>query len=584
MSGGDVEDALDADDAVRERITYALTSPHDASFRGVGATEDVDDATHEQRLGLLEPPDDRARSDAHDDEFTTVSLDGERRGVAGGGGANDASSSSSSTTYHVDDALDAIGFGKFQRYMLAFAGFAWCADAMEMMLLSFIGPAMRCEFGVDADAEGALTSVVFVGMMLGAPGWGVLSDARGRKTALLFATVATLIGGVGSALAPSFGVVLLFRWLVGVGLGGVPVAYGLFTEFLPSASRGVNLVLINLFWTLGSMLESALAWIVLPRLSWRVLLLVSTAPLFGLIVCVLLVPESPLYSMSANRAEDAKATLRRVAETNGKSLPRGTLVPSMSNTRDEHALDARTPYGERTFGQKYIPKGLRALLGAKHRKTSLLVWFIFFGVAFLYYGVVLLNTQLHVMDSEDSDGDIKCLTHGAPDLSNAEYFEIFLDSFAEVPGVVLAALCIDRIGRKKTMSYTLTVTGVMLFPLAFSASINGALRDFLLFCTRSSAFAAFTAVYVFSAEIYPTHMRSSGIGVANGWARIGGMMCPFFAVSIIESGQLALSIIVFVVVSALGAACAASLDVETAGRKLDAEEPGIELTPVQISS
>ena len=140
---------------------------------------------------------------------------------------------------------------------------------------------------------------------------------------------------------------------------------------------------------------------VLPRLSWRVLLLLSTAPLFGLIVCVLLVPESPLYSMSANHADDAKATLRRVAETNGKSLPRGTLIASASSARDEDAIEASTPYDERTFGQKYVPKGLRALLGAKHRKTSLLVWFIFFGVAFLYYGVVLLNTQLHVMDSED---------------------------------------------------------------------------------------------------------------------------------------------------------------------------------------
>jgi len=577
---GDVEDAVAADDAVDEqRVAHALASPHE-SFRG---GHDDDDGT-QQRLGLLAPRDERARSDAHDDDFTTVSLDVDRHDD-GRRNDNDASASPASTmTYHVDDALDTIGFGKFQLYMLAFAGFAWCADAMEMMLLSFIGPSMRCEFGVDADAEGALTSVVFVGMMLGAPGWGVLSDARGRKTALLFATVATLIGGVGSALAPSFAVVLLFRWLVGVGLGGVPVAYGLFTEFLPSASRGVNLVLINLFWTLGSMLESALAWMVLPQLSWRVLLLLSTAPLFGLIVCVLLVPESPLYSMSANRADDAKATLRRVAETNGKSLPRGTLIASVSSTRDEDAMEASTPYDERTFGQKYVPKGLRALLGAKHRKTSLLVWFIFFGVAFLYYGVVLLNTQLHVMDSEDSDGDIKCLAHGAPDLSNSEYFEIFLDSFAEVPGVILAALCIDRIGRKKTMSYTLSLTGVMLFPLAFSASTNGAVRDFLLFITRSSAFAAFTAIYVFSAEIYPTHMRSSGIGVSNGWARIGGMMCPFFAVSAVESGQLTLSVIVFVVVAALSAVCASALDVETAGRKLDAEEPGIELTPVQISS
>ena len=72
----------------------------------------------------------------------------------------------------------------------------------------------------------------------------------------------------------------VFRFIVGIGLGGVPVAYGLFMEFLPSENRGVHLTLIELFWTLGSMIESALAWIILPRHSWRMLLLVSTVPLF----------------------------------------------------------------------------------------------------------------------------------------------------------------------------------------------------------------------------------------------------------------------------------------------------------------
>lgn len=551
----DVEDALGLD-AVRASSSSGPALPRSSE------AANVDDAT--ARLGLLAPRLDAPRSDAT--------------------GANDGDCEEliSTPTFRVDEALDAIGFGKFQLGVLAFTGFAWVSDAMEMMLLSFIGPAMRCEFHVSARAEGALTSAVFAGMMLGAPGWGALSDSRGRRAALLFATTTTIIGGLGSALAPSFSAVLAFRCVVGVGLGGVPVAFGLFTEFLPSSSRGVNLTLINLFWTLGSALESALAWIVLPRYSWRVLLLVSTLPLFVLIACLLIVPESPLYSMAANRDDEAMATLSRVAATNRKLLPRGRLVPTVTTSREELEFETRIPYGERTFGQKYIPKGLRALLGAKHRKTSLLVWFIFFGVAFLYYGVVLLNTQLRVFDGEDVNGDIACLPHGAPYLSNSEYLEIFIDSLAEVPGVVLAAIFIDSLGRKRTMSYTLLITGVMLIPLAFG-SMRGFVRNFLLFFTRSSAFAGFTAVYVFSAEIYPTHMRSSGIGVANGWARIGGMVCPFFSVAFVENGNLALAIAVFVSVALLSAWCATSLDVETAGRKLDAEEPGIELAPVPIS-
>lgn len=71
--------------------------------------------------------------------------------------------------YTVDQAVDGAGFGKFQVMMLCFTGLAWMGGAMEMMLLSFLGPSVRCVWGVTPRQEGTLTSVVFVGMMFGAP-------------------------------------------------------------------------------------------------------------------------------------------------------------------------------------------------------------------------------------------------------------------------------------------------------------------------------------------------------------------------------------------------------------------------------
>ena len=63
-----------------------------------------------------------------------------------------------------------------------------------------------------------------------------------------------------SAFSPSFGFLLFARGLVGFGLGGVPVAYSMFMEFLPSSGRGVWLTVIEVFWTLGSVAEAGLAW------------------------------------------------------------------------------------------------------------------------------------------------------------------------------------------------------------------------------------------------------------------------------------------------------------------------------------
>eukprot|EP01018_Ginkgo_biloba_P026871 Gb_23365 [translate_table: standard] len=84
-------------------------------------------------------------------------------------------------TFSVDDALQAVGFGKYQGLLLAYAGMGWVAEAMEMMLLSFVGPAVHSEWGLSPHQESLITSVVFVGMMVGACSWGILSDSKGRR-------------------------------------------------------------------------------------------------------------------------------------------------------------------------------------------------------------------------------------------------------------------------------------------------------------------------------------------------------------------------------------------------------------------
>lgn len=84
-------------------------------------------------------------------------------------------------TFTVDDALSAMGFGKFQILVLAYAGMGWISEAMEMMLLSFIGPAVQSLWGLSSHEESLITSVVFVGMLVGAYSWGVVSDKHGRR-------------------------------------------------------------------------------------------------------------------------------------------------------------------------------------------------------------------------------------------------------------------------------------------------------------------------------------------------------------------------------------------------------------------
>lgn len=82
--------------------------------------------------------------------------------------------------YTLDDALSTVGFGRFQGLVLAYAGLGWIAEAMEIMLLSFVGPAVKSEWGLTSSEESLITTVVFAGMIVGAYVWGLVSDTCGR--------------------------------------------------------------------------------------------------------------------------------------------------------------------------------------------------------------------------------------------------------------------------------------------------------------------------------------------------------------------------------------------------------------------
>ena len=344
----------------------------------------------------------------------------------------------------VDQAIDGAGFGRFQLVMLFFTGLAWMGDAMEMMLLSFLGPSVRCEWGVNPAQEGRLTSVVFVGMLFGAPTWGLVADARGRRVAFFCTTLLTFLAGLLSAVSPTFGFLLFARGLVGFGLGGVPTAFSLFMEFLPSADRGVWLVAIEVFWTLGSIIEAGLAWAILPHHSWRVLLLVSTIPL-GILLCAMyFVPESPYYTATKGDAATTRRTLERVCRVNGRgaALPKGMLLlpSSVSSSWGDRADD---PWWRRAF-RPFRRVGALLRPVARHNRLALVP-------IFRHRLLVLRRRAAHHGGarghlsvarrranggSRGGDDYVACTSHGSPDLPNRAYGDIFASSTAELPGLL----------------------------------------------------------------------------------------------------------------------------------------------------
>lgn len=477
--------------------------------------------------------------------------------------------------FSMDEAFLAVGFGKFQGLLLVYAGIGSVAEAMEMMLLSFIGPAIHSEWGLSPRQESMLTSVVFVGMMVGALLWGIISDSKGRRYGFFATAMITFTAGFLSAFSSNYLTLIALRCLVGVGLGGGPVLSSWFLEFIPAPNRGIWMVIFSGFWTIGTLLEASLAWIVMPTLGWRWLLGLSSTPLLILLLFYVAVPESPRYLLMKGRTEDAHYILEKIAHVNKRQLPPGRFVNDLSielsevdtidGLEEASLLESHGQLEESHMEIKSetgVLSQLYGLFSPSLIRSTLLLWLVLFANAFSYYGLVLLTTEL-------SGGGGNCTSDTMPLIAPNEsslYRDVFISSFAEIPGLVLSATIVDRFGRKLSMAAMFFLCCIFLLPLMFPQ--HEVVTTLLLSGARLCITGTFTVVYIYAPEVYPTSIRSTGFGAASSFARIGGVLCPVIAVGLVKSCRRALAISLFEVVILLAGIAALFLPIETKGRAL----------------
>uniref|UniRef100_A0A8C2T6I7 SV2 related protein n=1 Tax=Coturnix japonica TaxID=93934 RepID=A0A8C2T6I7_COTJA len=430
-------------------------------------------------------------------------------------------------TFMVEDAVEAIGFGKFQWKLSVITGLAWMADAMEMMILSILAPQLHCEWRLPSWQVALLTSVVFVGMMSSSTLWGNISDQYGRKTV----SVQLLYGTYGSTAAVCIIYLVLHR-----------------------KTNAVNLIcdcffsLGQVFWAIGTVFEVLLAVLVMPTLGWRWLLILSALPLLLFAVLCFWLPESARYDVLSGNQDKAIATLKRIATENGAPMPLGKLIISRQEDRGK----------------------MRDLFTPHFRWTTLLLWFIWFSNAFSYYGLVLLTTEFFQagdvcsISSRRKEVKAKCsLT--CEYLTEEDYTDLLWTTLSEFPGVLVTLWIIDRIGRKKTMALSFFVFSFCSLLLFLCVGRN--VLTVLLFIARAFISGGFQAAYVYTPEVYPTATRALGLGTCSGMARVGALITPFIAQVMLES-SVYLTLAVYSGCCLLAAVASFFLPIETKGRGL----------------
>ena len=161
-----------------------------------------------------------------------------------------------------------------------------------------------------------------MGELIGALILGKMADKYGRRPVFLFAAVTICVSGIATAFANDYISLLLFRFGVGFGVGGLTVPFDIFAELLPLSLRGKYLLVINYFWTAGSLLVTMFAYFTIgsgKQESWRSFVILCTIPCFvSVIMLYIYVPESPRWLVSQGKNEEAMLILRSAAAVNGK--------------------------------------------------------------------------------------------------------------------------------------------------------------------------------------------------------------------------------------------------------------------------
>jgi len=399
-----------------------------------------------------------------------------------------------------------------QRKLLFSAGISWLFDAMDIGMVSFIVAALAVEWKLAPHQIGLVAAINSIGMAVGAFAAGALADKLGRKAVLLWTLVIFSIASGLSALATSFLVLCLLRFVAGFGLGGeLPVASTLVSESVPAEDRGRAVVLLESFWAIGWILSAVIAYFVIPDYGWRIAFVIGAIP------C--------LYAL----------VLRRSIEDSPRFL-------------------ARQRTKKLRFGER-----MSAVWSSPHRRTTVMLWVLWFCVVFSYYGMFLWLPSV-------------MLLKGFGLVKSFEY--VLIITLAQLPGYFTAAYFIEKLGRKFVLATYLLLTGASA--IWFGVATTEGMLIGAGICLSFFNLGAWGAMYAYTPELYPTSVRSTGVGLAASIGRIGGVIGPYLVGMLISGGTAVTAVFaVFFVAIVIGAFAVMILGKETKGSDPDYMDYGL---------
>ncbi|XP_072019159.1 organic cation transporter protein-like [Amphiura filiformis] len=335
-------------------------------------------------------------------------------------------------------------------------------------------------------------SIYFAGVLIGSVLFGSMADWIGRYLTFFICVLMEVVLGVAVAFSPDFITYTVFRFFLSMcNMGLFLMAFVIVTEIAGPSKRVIAGVAIEFYFASGYMLLALAAYFVR---DWRTLQLVLTIPvaLFAFLIPIL--TESPRWLISRGKYGKAETILRKVADVNQKRLP----IPLFEEVEVNKHLEILRTERQPSVLDLYKTPNLRA-------KTLNLMWNWCVN-SLVYYGLSLSTSNL--------GGD--------------QYVAFFISGAVEVPAYLYSLIAIELFGRKINLAGTMIIGGFACFATIFIPL--GVWRTTVAMIGKFCIAASFAITYVFAAELYPTPVRSAGMGISSMSARIGGILAPLILV------------------------------------------------------
>lgn len=392
-------------------------------------------------------------------------------------------------TVNLQAVVDEARFGALQKRVVLLCALIMMVDGYDLGIMGVALPAIITDMQVDAGVAGVVASCALVGMMLGAMCLGALADKIGRVRNISLCVVIFSVFTAAAGFAEGAWSLGALRFIAGLGLGGVlPSIVAAVSEFSPKPLRSRLTMLMFAAYPVGGMLAALVGRQFLEAYGWQIVFYVAILPVLLVPVIVWGMPES----MAVLRKRGNVAELARLARALD---PVRCADPQLQVELPVFSAHGKAPI-------------VRLFQDGRTLGTWML-WLSMFCGLFLLYALHSWLTKLMGM---------------AGHTVSAALTFLMLLNIGSVVGSLLGGWLADRCGVKPVLLAMLLGGGASI--AALGQPLEETLLGGLIFMIGVTAAAAQGMCYTFASQYYPVDIRSTGVGMASGMGRVGGIVAP----------------------------------------------------------